>query len=360
MVIVHAVSTYPPYRGGMGNVARALVERTQARGHDVRAVTPAGERWRVRYGNAAWCPGMRHTIEQLQPDIVHLHWPFIGGVRPVLSWRLHDGAQRRRLIVQYHMDLIAGGWRGMLFRQYERSTLPWVLRFADRVVVTSLDYARGGALVPHIATLGDRLAEIPLGVDTGRFHEYKKQETGNGEPPILLFVGGLDRAHAFKGVPVLLEALARTPGVQLRIVGDGDLRASFAARAQALGIADRVTFLGAVSDDTLPGVYQQADVVVLPSVSRSEAFGLVLLEGMASGKPCIASDLPGVRTVVRDGETGWLVPPGDAAALADRLAWIVTHRDAVRVMGERAAALVAQRYDWERITDQWVALYQRV
>ncbi|MDO8622066.1 MAG: glycosyltransferase, partial [bacterium] len=145
MRIAHVVSTFPPYHGGMGNVAREIAERTAKRGHEIVVVTP-GRRIRrimnnesrimdrdrshdslfrihysipvLRAGNAAWCPGILRELERMQPDIVHFHWPFIGGIAPVLRWRRR--ASKRRLVVHYHMDLIAGGWKGMLFRWYAR------------------------------------------------------------------------------------------------------------------------------------------------------------------------------------------------------------------------------------------------
>ena len=386
MRIVHVVSTFPPYRGGMGNVAREIAERTAVRGHEVIVVTPKrvenGE-WIVdsdrdrqlstinyqlstprpwaRFGNAAWCPSITRALEQIHPDFVHLHWPFIGGVASVLAWRRRN--PQRRLVVQYHMDLVATGWRGVVFRLYQWWTLPRLLRRADRVVVSSLDYAHHGALAPYVHRLGDRLVEIPFGVDTERFAPERNQDGTSHIPhpkSQILFVGGLDRAHAFKGVSVLLNAIARVPDARLRIVGDGDCRRSYARQARVLGIADRVEFLGSVPDAELPDVYRSSDVLVLPSVARSEAFGIVLLEAMASGVPVIASDLPGVRTVIVEGETGFLVPPGDADALAHCIAEFVRDPDHVRRMGVAARERVETRYHWERIIDRWATEYDRV
>lgn len=380
MRVVHIVSTFPPYKGGMGNVAREIAERTARRGHAVMVVTPrrveSGE-WRVesdrksetityhlspinsvlRFGNAAWCPGIARMLDALHHDLVHLHWPFIGGVAPVLAWRRRN--PNRRLIVQYHMDLLASGWRGIVFAAYQRITLPRVLRVADHVVVSSLDYAQHGALAPFMEALRDRISEIPLGVDIERFAPSRR--TNDDRSPFhAFFVGGLDRAHAFKGVPVLLSAIARVPELRLRIVGDGDLRSAYERRTHDLGIADRVEFLGAVSDAELPEIYRSADVLVLPSTARSEAFGIVLLEAGASGIPVIASDLPGVRSVVVDGATGLLVPPGDAAALAERLAMLARDHGRARRMGAAGRDRVVARYDWERVVNRWVEEYHNV
>ncbi|MBI2482557.1 glycosyltransferase family 4 protein [Candidatus Uhrbacteria bacterium] len=367
MRIVHAVSTFPPYRGGMGNVAQELALRAIAQGHEVEVVTPGRANgshavlplspaipW-LWYGNAAWCPGMGRTITRRAPDVVHFHWPFIGGAASVLAWRRRA---QGRLIVQFHMDLVAQGMRKWLFGGYQWWSLRRLLSAADRVVVSSWDYACSGALAAHLPKLGSRCVAIPLGVDGHRFAPDPTQS----RPRVctMLFVGGLDRAHAFKGVPVLLDACAMVPDVQLRIVGDGDLRAALQEHARMRGIADRVEFLGAVTADQLPMVYRSVDAVVLPSTARSEAFGLVLLEGMASGVPAIASDLPGVRTVIEEGVTGFLVPPGDVRALAERIRACVIHRSRLREMGARARERVMVSYTWAALAQQWTTLYDDV
>ena len=111
-------------------------------------------------------------------------------------------------------------------------------------------------------------------------------------------------------------------------------------------------FVGRVDDDEKARLYRTSDVFVFPSLDRSEAFGLVALEAQASGTPVVASDLDGVRTVVRDGETGRLVPPGDEGALAAAIVWMMEHPVERKAMGERARRVVVERYDLRRhVTD---------
>ncbi|MDO8463528.1 MAG: glycosyltransferase [bacterium] len=355
MRITHVVSTYPPYRGGMGNVAHELVSRTAARGVDVHVITPASVSWKVRLGNAAWCPAMGRQLADT--DIVHFHWPFIGGLAPVLRWKLRD--PKRRLVVQYHMDLIGRGRRGVLFSVYECVALMRLFAHADRIVCSSDDYAWYGTLGPLWNTIADRGAVIPLGVDAERFAPSVSLAVRHSTLETL-FVGGLDTAHAFKGVHVLLQAIAQTDNVSLRIVGDGNLRTQYEAQARALGVADRVVFLGAVSDEELPEVYRRADALVFPSTSQSEAFGLVALEAMACGKPVIASNLPGVRTVVRDGETGRIVPSNDIAALAQAIGWLRDHPDHRIVWGAAGRRAVEEHYAWARVVAEWMVLYKQL
>ena len=131
----------------------------------------------------------------------------------------------------------------------------------------------------------------------------------------LLFVGRLVER---KGVQVLLEALARLrdrPGVRVRVVGDGPMRGALERQAATLGVADRVRFDGSVSTEELVRRFRECDVFVLPAVvdakGDTEGLGVVLIEALSYGKPVIASAAGGIVDIVRDGETGLLVPPGD-------------------------------------------------
>src|SRR5262249_42463193 len=133
---------------------------------------------------------------------------------------------------------------------------------------------------------------------------------------VLLFVAALDRAHHFKGLNILLQALHALPAhVRLLVLGDGDLRQTYERQATLLGLAERVIFAGAIDHKETPPFFRSADLTVLPS-SPPESFGLVLIESLACGTPVVASDIPGVRTVVSHGVDGLLVKPNNPTALA--------------------------------------------
>ena len=144
------------------------------------------------------------------------------------------------------------------------------------------------------------------------------------EAPVVAFVATLDRAHHFKRLDLALEAIARVgeddetagPAPHLVVAGGGELLEGFRRQAAGAGIGERVHFLGAVPHAELPEVLRGADLLLL-TTEPPESFGIVLIEAMACGLPTIATDYPGVRAVVDDGETGLLVPPGDADAVAD-------------------------------------------
>jgi rhamnosyl/mannosyltransferase len=143
---------------------------------------------------------------------------------------------------------------------------------------------------------------------------------------VVLFVG---RLRAYKGLPHLLEALVHVDA-NLALVGDGPERRRLQRLTRRLGLSDRVHFTGHLPDAALPAAYQAADLFVLPSHLPSEAFGLVMVEAMASGLPVVCTELgTGTSVVVRHGQTGLVVPPADPAALADALRHLLAD-DALR------------------------------
>jgi glycosyltransferase involved in cell wall biosynthesis len=144
-------------------------------------------------------------------------------------------------------------------------------------------------------------------------------------------------------------------------VGDGDLRPHYEQLTNELGLSERIRFAGRVAGHDLPSVYRAADFLVLPSETRGEAFGVVLLEAMASGRPVIATHLPGVRSVVSDGIDGLLVPPGNHRALSAAIAKLAALSPECRQhMGLAGRRKVEAEYGWERIGDRLEALYREV
>lgn len=370
MKIAILVSTFPPYHGGMGNVAADQARELARLGHEVTVYTPAPHRphpptgdepYRVRHvrpvfrwGNAAVLPGILRELRG--QDAIMLHYPFFGTAEFFLDKKLKQ--KIGRLILVYHMDVVGRGMLGRFFAWHTKAILPHILHHSDVIAVSSLDYALSGVLGTMPENIRKKLVEFPIGVDTARFSPGNKEEARNhfsipADSRVALFVGGLDRAHYFKGVPVLLDAFSKFhiphSTFQLLIAGSGDLREQYEARARGLDIADRVRFLGRVPDDDLPNLYRAADVVILPSVDRSEAFGKVLLEAQACGVPVITSNLPGVRTAIKDGVTGLLAPPNDPTALADAIRSVLEDPARAASMGLAARSWVEEKYSWRAL-----------
>ena len=359
--IAHVVCTYPPYKGGMGRVAFEYTERLRARGYNVHVFTSLDGAVHddpeyvhripsiLSIGNASVMPSLFDRLSGF--DLVHLHYPFFGGAEPVIVRKAlrHD----QGLVMTYHMDALASGIRGAIFEAHKRLLFPWIVSRADRILVSSKDYADSSSLAPF-KRLQDRIEIHPFGVDFIRFFPGREDEffyTHNipTNVPVMIFVGGLDDAHYFKGLMVLFDALQNLLKMpwHLLIVGDGNLRSMYEQRAQDLELGDRVTFVGGVSDEDLPRYYRMAAFHVFPSTRRAEAFGLVALEAAATGIPTIASNLPGVRSVVLDGATGLLVPPEDVKELQSAIELFLTRVDVREQFGHAARLHAHAKFSWD-------------
>lgn len=379
MRIAHITATFPPYEGGSGRVCYQNAVGLAARGHDVHvytALSPLGEidaklpdllhlhrlKPLVQIGNAPLLLGL---LQLERVDIAHLHLPFIFGAE--LTW-LTALLRGIPYVVTYHNDLIGEGGRARLFDLYMKWVMPIILRRAHKVGVVTLDHALNSRAAAEFKRRRSALVEIPNGVDAAHFTPdptagaaVRSRLCIPADAPTALFVGALDRAHHYRRIDLLLEAAASLDdrNVHLIVVGDGDLRTAYEARASALSLTDRAHFVGKIPQPDLPPYYNAADVIVLPS-QLQESFGMVLIEAMACSKPVIASRLPGVRTIVNEGEDGLLVEPSNVGALRTALQTLFADSARRSGMGRAGRAKVEARFSWERVTTQLEALYQDV
>ena len=372
MKIAHLVSTFPPYRGGMGNVCWEQANQLARLGHQVTVFTPQYKQKQnisiktpflikrlkpvAYYGNAAILPQVIKTLAKF--DVIHLHYPFFGAAEIIYLARLFGYRRKTPLILQYHMDVLGKDWKRLFFGWHNKFTLPRIICLADQVIASSLDYLQHSSIKQLVSKTPAKFISLPLGVNTELFHP--KQDAKPTKPTIL-FVGGLDQPHYFKGVNILLSAFVQIKkkivDSQLIIIGEGDLKQQYIALANQLGIRQQVTFAGSVSSEKLVDYYNSANLLVLPSIDRSEAFGLVLLEAMACAKPVIASNLPGVRTVVEEGKNGLLVRPGQVDDLAKKILIVLSDESLQKQYGNYGYQLVQQKYQWSVIAQQLERIY---
>jgi rhamnosyl/mannosyltransferase len=262
----------------------------------------------IKAGRLATAASMPLSLSQpvalvrLRPNVAHVHSPYPLG--EVANWLL---GRAQATVITHHSDVVRQqGWL-RLYGPFLRR----VLHAAGRIIATSPRYIETS---PWLRLVREKCVVVPVGVDHHRFTPPPDIFDG---PPTLLFVGKL---RYYKGLDTLLHSLIDLPDVRLNIVGDGPMRHPWETLAAEIGIADRVHFLGEVDDADLPKQYHQAHVFVLPANARAEAFGMVLQEAMASGLPCITTELgTGTSWVVQDGVTGLVVPPRDPQSLADAI-----------------------------------------
>ena len=375
--IAQVVCSFPPYRGGMGNVAFNLADclsqlkqevivfspKLSSLDHDIKSyfriykLAP-----QFKYGNSAVVLQLCYLL--LKYDIVHLHYPFLGASLATLFSKILKG-KRQKLVVHYHMDLVGRDWKSLVYRLYNSIFLPLLARFADRILVTSQDYLKTSLIYKYYLKYQNKFFILPNGVDLDYFRP-KPRDTGlvnkyglAGKKGIL-FVGALDSAHYFKGVNYLLKAFETIVSDNLRliIVGAGNLLKTYKDMAVSFGLEKSVIFTGYIPDADLASYYNLADVFVLPSIDKSEAFGMVLLEAMACAKPVIASDLSGVREVVRKRVNGLLVKPKNSQQLSEQLDYLLKHPKIGLQFGLNGRRIVEESYAWKNITEQLLKIYR--
>ena len=351
-------------------------------GHDVTVFTPLykpvgpeSANYKIvrlkpifKFGNAAYVPALKRYLKKF--DIVHLHYPFFGGAEMV--WRKRRQLKKRkiRIVLHYHMDVVGQGAKKMIFSFHKKTMLPKMVKMADKIILTSLDYGQNSDLAKFIKTDPEKFVEVPNGVDTAFFSPKSKDQALMAklgletEEKIILFVGALDKAHYFKGVEFLLEAGERLVQAAYRwrllIVGQGDMKEYYESLANQLRIHKKTVFAGFVSEADLPKYYNLAEVVVLPSIDKSEAFGLVLVEAMACGKPVIASDLAGVRSVIDNGQNGLLCQPQNADDLAAKINYILTKPEQAESFARHGLIKARTRYDWKIIGQTLDLIYKQL
>lgn len=330
------ISEKPPVYSGFSRVISRLTEELRKRGHEVDVLSAQDCHLTV-LGEIKLVIGTGKIDRYMKDDydIINIH-----GHTPMFSDRLllRSRLSGKRIVYTFHCRV--NYYFKPLTMLYNSIFNNILLKLADAVVVTSKSYYD----MLHNCS---RKYLVPWSVDRDRFSGRRIPHDGYG----LLFVGQM---RPYKGLRLLLRAVKGLDAM-LSVVGDGPDRGKYENYAQELGL-DNVRFYGAVPDDVLRRIYLSSDVLVLPSVSTNEAFGLVTLEAATAGCAVVASDLPGVRDVVK--EFGLLVEPGDPRSLRDAL--ITLGDEPVRqryvTKGMRAVA----NYSWRRVAEDYIRIYKDV
>ena len=366
---------FPPKIGGLERYAEAIARGLVARGDwDVTVfaanhragrtvVEVAGgltiHRMRAWFTlsstpvNPLWLWYLRRAFAANRIDAVHVHTPV-----PFLADVAGRASGSLPLIVTYHAGSMLKNRQpaDLAVGFYERHLLPLLLQRADALV---------GVSPSVVEWLPDRHASkasvISPGVDSDRFLPGRAAHAPDGQP-VILYVGKISTATAWKGVATLLDAFGiihhQNPTARLRLVGDGDAIDEHAATVERMGLTDRVEFSGPLLDHALIGAYQGASVVVLPSLTEAESFGMSLIEAMACATPVVASRVGGIPFVVDDGRDGLLVPPGDAHSLAAACLRVLGDARLAAALGSAGRAKVLEHYRWPAQVEKYEALLQ--
>jgi len=363
MKIAEVVATFPPYHGGMGYVCFHNSRELALRGHDVTVFTLEHGRLSYEadlkdfkivrlktpliYGDGGMVPQLCSMLKGF--DIVHLHYPFFGGAEYVYLSSLLNG---RKYFLTYHMDVYGNTLlKRLIMAAYEPLLTKKIIKRADYIGALSIAHLKSSKVAPYVDW--NRVVEMPNGVDVKKFCPREKKQGLVREynlegKTVVLFVGNL---QPFKGLHLLIDSIARIEdrNIVLLVVGGGYSEREYKNQARERGIEERVIFVGPKSPDKdLPDYYNLGDFLVLPSL-HSEAFPLVVLEAMASGKPAIVSELPGPSQLVENGKIGLHVKTGDIEDLKNKIEYLAKEKEIRQHMGTEARKKVLEKYNWESI-----------
>ncbi|MFT6288988.1 MAG: rhamnosyl/mannosyltransferase [Alcanivorax sp.] len=357
MKVLHVGKYFPPYAGGMENYQRDLMvalkkigiensalvhqsnlgvrsgeETFKAGGEELR-ITRAAVWARLLFTPISPTFGLllNRAIKDEKPDILHLHMPNVSAFWALLLPR----ARAIPWVVQWQSDVVASQYSiGLrlfyrLYQPFERA----LLKRSSAIIAASPPYLETSK---PLNDFREKCTVIPLGLDPGSADRTPSDNSDHGNSTQLQVLA-IGRLSYYKGFDILIRALAKMPDASLSLVGIGDQESQLKALVKQLGIEQQVCFKGKLSPEQLEREFTTCDCLCLPSLERTEAFGMVLIEAMHHGKATVVSDIAGsgVTWVVQTGVTGLTVPPGDATSLANALLELHRDRDKMARFGEQ-------------------------
>ncbi len=362
--VLHVGKFYPPYRGGIESHLHALC-RELVKSVNVNVIV-ASESHRLRDNQvdgvrvrrlprllSLWatplCPTMAYEIRRAPADIVHLHLP-----NPLAALAYLASGHTGYLVITWHSDIVRQKTIARMLAPLNRA----LLNRAAAFIASSPNYVDTS---PVLSRVRDRCRVIPFGIDAASFQprdvEIAAKIRRRYGARIVLAVG---RMVYYKGFEYLIRAMASVRG-HLLLVGEGPLQSHLERQAFEAGVRDRITFLGSVSQDEMIGYFHAADLFVMPSIARSEAFGIVQLEAMACGKPVVNTRLmSGVPFVSLDGVTGTTVTPADSDELAAAINQLLDDPRLRDQYGAAAALRAREEFSIETMVDRTLDLYREV
>jgi rhamnosyl/mannosyltransferase len=365
--ILYVVKSYFPTVGGIETTAKQLAEGAVAHGYKVSVLSCAEKSSideingvmvyrRKPLTNVGSAPISLRYFFDLQKlmqkqDIIHFHVPNPMGE---LAYCFLKKEKTLKTLCTYHLDPV----RPKLFVKLYKKLLHRFLTSCDIICPTSLNYVASSDI---LNTFKDKCQPVASSIDTAKFLDVDEDKKRQAEllvrhlrGPRVLFCG---RFSYYKGLSFLVDAVSKIPECSLILAGGGEKREELEQQIENLNIKDRVVILGHLPEELYPAIYYTADVFVLPSIYRSEAFGLVGLEAMAAGLPIITTELGGGASYYNiDGETGYIVAPQDSEALAQAIRKIIDAPEKATKMAKVSRKRV-QDFDVSMMIDKFMKIY---
>lgn len=355
---------YPPFNGGIETTVRDISTGLTRRGWRVEVLCSHTKRRTVReqgpiavtrvaslaqVASTSISPMLVPWLarRQSEQDVIHVHLP-----NPMANLALWLTRPRAKLVLHWHSDIVK---QKRLLKLYE-PLQAWLLKRADAIFATSSRYAESSPwLHAHMqkVRIAPSCVEDPLQITTPEQRSAAVERVRAAWPGKRI-VFALGRMTYYKGFDVLIEAARRLPeDVVVLIGGSGELLEPLRQQVRDAQLTDRVHLLGRVSDEDLPGYFGAAEMFCLPSLVRSEAFGLVMVEAMGHGKPVVATNIvgSGVPWVNLHGESGLNAQPGDPAGLEDCIRQILDDPALAARLGAGGRRRFETQFTFDRMID---------
>lgn len=361
--ILQVNKAYYPHVGGIESLIKQYSEEL---GHfdnvDVKVLVCRSERGKTQHetvngvdvtragsmGTYFSCPLSFSFIRRFRKmaknaDVVEIHLPF-----PLADLALMLSGFKGRVVIAWHSDIVKQKKLLTLLKPIITKTL----KRADCIIVATKGHIDGSDWLPEYR---EKCRVIPYGITPEEYLGVERKpvltEICTDKNSVKVFFTG--RLVYYKGVDVLLKAFEKVKNCELFIAGTGELEPNLKKFVTAHSMEQKVHFLGFLPDETLRQAFANCDIFVLPSVVKSEAFGIVQLEAMVYGKPVINTKLPsGVPHVSIHGETGLTVPPSDEKALAEAINKLASDKELRETLGKNAAERVQTYFNEKNVIKQ--------
>ena len=357
---------FSPYIGGVEKYVLELGKKFVALGNETSVVCadePRADSGNVagikvtrlpyiaKVANTNITPGLFRTLMRADFDVIHTHIPSPWG--PEIS-ALVSLLKRKPLCVTYHNDIVGHGVNAVLAGLYNATCLHLVLWRAKTIVVTQPKYIeRSSYLKRH----HKKIAVIPVGVS----EVAPSPNLVAHKPNHIFFMSILDKYHDYKGLEVLLRAVAKLKGegiqVRLFVGGGGDSLGRYRQFSSSLDIDDVTDFLGVLTDQEVADAYYTSSIFVLPSLNKLEGFGIVALEALSVGTPVITTHMAGSAEFISSNRAGLIVRPGDVDELTVAIKMLLDDPNETRIMGERGIMAVRREFGWTSIAQRILEKY---
>jgi rhamnosyl/mannosyltransferase len=364
--VLHVYKNYYPIIGGVANHIKVLCSemlkdqdmniKVLVVNQGIHSVDESYEGIRViragrafEFASTPFSPSLYYWMKRLDPDILHLHFPYPLGEFATLFFN-----NNTKVVLTYHSDIVKQ--KSLLF--FYRPFLKKILKKANVIIASSPNYLSSSLVLKEFH---DKVEIIPFGIDISFFQKRDEKKIREIREqfgsPLVLFVGMF---RYYKGLQFLIDA-AESIKAKFLLIGRGEFQKDLENQVRKKKLEAKIFFLGGVEDNELPAYYQASDIFVLPSTQRSEAFGIAQLEAMACGLPVISTELnTGTSFVNVNNVTGMVVPPAKTVCLASALNILLSDRSLRLRLGKTGKIRVEKYFSKELMTRKVKDLYLKI